>query len=192
MNAVDVLRVQLRGACDLVAEHAGSVEPVWLERASPATSLPGFIVWHCARIIDWGVNTCVRDEPEVAAESPWREKLRYEMGHGAGLTDVEADEVAATVAPGDVVEYAHALRDGIDQWMADLVDADLERTIDVRMANQAHARYSTPAAWEEVKHLDGAQAWQLLIRPCGGHIRMHMGELETLARLIQSRQRDTA
>src|SRR5438132_414159 len=51
--------------------------------------------------------------------------------------------------------------------MADLVDADLERTIDVRTANQAHARYSTPAAWEEVKHLDGAQAWQLLIRPCG-------------------------
>ena len=114
------------------------------------------------------------------------------MGHGAGLTDAEADEVAATVAPGDVVEYAHALRGGIEQWMADLVDADLERTIDVRTANQAQARYSTPAAWEEVKHLDGAQAWQLLIRPCGGHIRMHMGELETLARLIQSRQHDTA
>src|SRR5207253_7865356 len=80
MNAVDVLRVQLRGACDLVAEHAGSVEPVWLERASPATSLPGFIVWHCARIIDWGVNTCVRDAPEVAAESPLREKLPYGLG----------------------------------------------------------------------------------------------------------------
>jgi len=76
------------------------------------------------------LNTVVRGEPELAASPEWRERLRYEMGHGAGLTDAEADEVAESVQQADVVTYAAAL-----------------------------------------------------LQPCVNHIRMHIGELETLVRV---------
>jgi hypothetical protein len=185
VKGVDILKMQLVGSCNLVAEHGPSAAPHWTARAFAGASLPGFVLWHCARIIDWGVHTVVRDVPELASQPQWRDKLRYEMGHGAGLSDSEADDVAAAVPAADVIAYAAALRDAISSWLETVDDAGLDDVPDLRARNQSHSRYLTPAAWEEIKGLEGVPAWQLLARPCGAHVRVHIGQLETLTQLLQ-------
>lgn len=187
MKAADILSFQLLGSCSLVIDAAEEAEPVWQVRAFAGASLPGFIVWHCARIIDWGVNTVVRGESELAASQQWSAKLRHDMGHGAGLSDAEADEVAATVRSEDVAAYTSGLRGMVQQWLDTVSDADLDAVPDLQRRNEEHARYSTPAAWEEVKHLVGIPTWQFLARPCIAHVRVHMGELDALLQQVRIR-----
>lgn len=184
MQATDLLGMQLRGSCDLVVSHTQSSADCWDRRAFAGTSRPGFIVWHCARIIDWGVHTVVRGVPEVAARAEWRDRVRYGVGHGVGITEAEADAVAATVSADDVAAYATELRDVITAWIAGAGDDELDRVPDLRAVNQQHPRYATPEAWQEVEGLAGIPAWQFLARPCVSHIRVHIGELETLCRAI--------
>jgi hypothetical protein len=187
MTGVDVLRFQLLGSCDQVAAHARDAADLWTTRAFAGSSLPGFIAWHCARMIDWGVHTVVREIPEVASGAAWQDRVRYNLGHGAGLSDGEADEVAATVQPDDVAAYAAALRMTIDEWTSVVTDADLDMVPALRTANEHHPRYATTAAWAEIEGLDGLPAWQLLVRPCVLHVRVHMGEIETLGVATRAR-----
>lgn len=187
MKGLDLLSMQLRGSCTLVVEAAESAEDHWTERAFPGASLPGFIVWHSARIIDWGVNTVVRGENELAASMQWSDKLRFEMGHGAGLSDAEADDVAASVRPDDVAAYATGLLGVVTQWFESLTDTDLDVVPDLRARNQNHARYAAPQAWAEIKTLADIPAWQVLARPCVSHVRMHMGELDVLLQQLRVR-----
>lgn len=187
MRATDVLTLQLQGSCDLIAEHARRAAPHWGERAFSDASLPGFVVWHCARVLDWAVNAVIRGEPEVATADHWRERIGYRRGHGAGLTLSEADAAAAAVSPDDVTGYTAELRACIDRWLPTIDDAGLEREVDMRSACSANTLYRTPAAWAEVEHLDQRPAWEILVRPCGGHIRVHMGELDTLLALLTER-----
>jgi hypothetical protein len=186
MNGVDVLRFQLLGSCSLVADAAQDSAGVWRERLSPGVALPGFVVWHCARIVDWGVNTVVRGAPELGAAPKWSQRIAYDVGHGAGLTDAGADEVATTVHADDLRAYALELRSSITEWLDVLRDADLDAVPELRARNEAHARYATPEAWEEIKSLEGVPAWQVLARPCVSHVRMHMGELELLTQQLQA------
>jgi hypothetical protein len=185
MTGTDILRMQLRGSCDLIAETARASSDVWLSRAFATASLPGFTLWHCARIIDWGVQTVVRDVAEVGAAPEWRERIRYDLGHGAGLTREQADDAARTATPAAVAAYAESLRDAIDGWLDSVSDADLDRAVDVRAANRRHPLYASPEAWAEIQHLDGAPAWQVLARPCISHIRLHAGEVEALSAVLR-------
>ncbi|HEY7928346.1 MAG TPA: hypothetical protein VIG86_13130 [Candidatus Dormibacteraeota bacterium] len=186
MKGIDLLHVQLRGSCDQVVAHARDAEPFWSQRAFPGSSLPGFVAWHCARIVDWGLSTVVREVAEVAAAPPWRDRVRYDLGHGAGIDDAEADELTATVRPADVVAYAQVLRDSIDVWASTVADGDLDRVPSLRLVNQVHPRYASDAAWAEIEALEGLPAWQFLARPCVGHIRVHIGELATLCQIMQA------
>src|SRR5437588_6091576 len=127
MDGVEVVRWLLVASCNLTAKHAEEAEPLWRQRAFPSASLPGFISWHCARIIDWGVHTVVRDVPELASQPQWRDRMRYEMGHGAGLSDEQADGIADSVRSHDVAAYSRVLRDGIVEWLAAADDAELDR-----------------------------------------------------------------
>jgi hypothetical protein len=188
VTGVDILTMQLVGSCKLVAKQADEAEPYWKQRAFAKASLPGFVAWHCARIIDWGVHTVVRNVAELASEPQWCDRLRYEMGHGAGLSDADADDIAGTVRPHDVIEYASALRDGIVSWLDATDGVELDQVPDLRARNQEHPLYLTPSAWEEIKGLEGIPAWQLLARPCISHIRVHSGEVETLTQLLRSQR----
>ena len=176
--------MQLRGSFDLIAEHAGDAAAVWDQKARPGVSMPGFVLWHCARIIDWGVHTVVRRVPEVAAGDDWRERIRYTLGHGAGLSTAEAEQLAKTVTPDDVIAYVQALRRPVLDWVARITDDELDEAIDMRAVNATHPRYITDMAWAEVKNLDGVQAWQILARPCISHVRIHIGEVETLSAAV--------
>lgn len=180
MKGIDLLHVQLRGSCDQVVAHTRDAEAVWSQRAFAGSSLPGFIAWHCARMVDWGLNTVVREVPEIAAGDQWRERVRYDLGHGAGISDAEADGLTVAVRPADVIAYAQVLRDAIDLWASTATDEDLDRVPSLREVNQAHPRYASAEAWAEIAALEGLPAGIFLTRPCVGHVRAHIGELETL------------
>ncbi|MFN2582348.1 MAG: hypothetical protein ABR498_06370 [Candidatus Dormibacteria bacterium] len=184
MNGVDVLGVQLITSCKLVADKARESEAFWTRRGFSDASLPGFIAWHSARIIDWGVNTVVRGVPEVAASGQWHDRVRYDMGHGAGLTAAQADDTAASVTSGDVIEYAAALRDSVRAWLDENAASDLDVVPDLRARNQEHPMYRTADAWDEIKALEGLPAWHFLTRPCISHIRVHAGEVDTLLQVL--------
>ena len=192
MTAAEVLEFQLLGSCRLVADAAGAHTETWTARVSSGMSLPGFIVWHCARIIDWGVHTVVRGVPELGASPEWGARVRYDMGHGAGLTDAEADDIAATVRPEDVHAYALALQDLIAPWIHRATESELTAVPDLRGRNLFHPRYASQRAWEEIEGLEGVPAWQVLARPCISHIRMHMGELDVFSQLVQAPEAESA
>jgi hypothetical protein len=175
-----------------VASHARQVESLWSRRAFAGSSLPGFIAWHCARIVDWGLNTVVREVPEVAAAANWRDRVRYDLGHGAGITDAEADQLAVSVGADDVAAYVGAVRDSVDVWASEAADADLDRVPSLRQVNASHPRYVAPAAWAEIEALEGLPAWQFLARPCIGHVRVHIGELATLSQVMEAGNRGVA
>jgi hypothetical protein len=189
MRATDVLTMQLQGSCELISEHAQAAAPHWTDRAVDGASLPGFVVWHCARILDWGINAVVRRETEIAAADRWRTRIGYDRGHGAGLTLSEADAAAAATSPDDVAAYTSDVRASIDAWLPTIADTELDRVVDVRAACASNPAYATPAAWAEVENLDQRPAWQILARPCAGHIRTHTGELETLLSLLNAHTR---
>ncbi|MEO8899456.1 MAG: hypothetical protein ABI352_02410 [Candidatus Dormibacter sp.] len=72
------------------------------------------------------------------------------------------------------------LRDSIDVWATTATNGDLDRVPSLREVNQVHPRYATAGAWVEIEALEGLPAGQFLARPCVGHVRVHMGEMETL------------
>src|SRR5436190_284722 len=39
----------------------------------------------------------------------------------------------------------------------------------------------------EVEDLNGLPTWQILVRPCGAHIRRHMGEYDVLMQALRAR-----
>ncbi|HEV7679089.1 MAG TPA: hypothetical protein VGQ42_11020 [Candidatus Dormibacteraeota bacterium] len=184
MTGTDVLRMQLMGSCDMVAAQARQAADIWLTRAFDSASLPGFALWHCARVVDWAVHAVVRDTVEVGETPEWRERIRYDLGHGAGLTREQADDAAHTVSPEDIAGYAATLRESITGWIDTITDSDLDRPADVRSATQRNPLYATAAAWEEVESLHGIPVWQVLVRPSVSHIRMHIGELELLTAML--------
>jgi hypothetical protein len=187
MRGTDLLAMQLKGSCDLVASNARDAEDCWLQRALPGTSRPGFVLWHCARIIDWGVHTVVRDVPEIGAAPEWRERIRYDLGHGAGLSPHQADEATETVGAADVAAYAEILSAIVLGWLDGVSDGDLDHVPEIRRASAAaNALYVTPAAWAEVESLEGLPAWQVLARPCAAHIRVHIGEFQVLRDALRS------
>lgn len=186
MRARDLLAAQLDGSCALVAEHAEAAAGWWTERPVADTSMPGFVLWHCARIVDWGVNAVVRRRSELAAADQWREPMRFDLGHGPGLTRAEADEAALTVTSTTVIEYTAALRELTAEWIAGVADEDLDQLVDMRAACSVHLRYLTDAAWAEVENLDRVPVGQFLARPCASHIRVHIGEVETLLTVLRA------
>lgn len=186
MHARDLLAAQLDGSCGLIAERTDAAAASWTERPVSDTSMPGFALWHCARIVDWGVNAVVRTQPELAAADPWRERMRFDLGHGPGLARAEADEAALVVSAETVTAYVAELRSQVGAWIATVSDDDLERRIDMRTACAVHPRYLTDAAWAEVENLDGLPCWQILARPCISHVRVHIGEVDTLLTVLRA------
>ena len=187
MTARDVLLMQLNGSCNMLRERLESMtDHEWNGRAIPGTSKPGFIVWHGARIIDWGVHCAIQGVSEVADRPEWRGLLAAELAYGAGITDEEADQVPVSVSRDQVLAYLRAVQPAALTWLDGLSDTDLERVPDLEANQRARPRYLSAPVWAEVSSLVGLPAWHILARPCIAHIRVHVGEVDTLLRAIRA------
>lgn len=189
MKARDILQIQLTGSFNLLDELIESMtEDEWTARRIHGSSKPGFVVWHAARIIDWGVHCAIRGVPEVATGPGQRGLLASEMAYGAGISDEEADTVASRVSRSTVAAYLSALRPSVLAWLESQSDADLERIPEMEAHQRANPRYLNASVWAEVESLKSVPAWQILARPCISHIRIHVGEVQTLIRGIRAEQ----
>lgn len=188
MTGIDVLGALLKGSFAMLQERLDAVtDEAWNERVLPSTSKPGFILWHCSRILDWTVNSAFQGRPEVADAPKWRTRFLREACYGAGISESLADQVTASTSRTEVAEYLAEVRTAAMDWFARQTDSTLDAAPPLK-ANQANrAGYLDPNIWAEVEDLEGIPGWQLIMRPAGGHIRRHMGEYDLLVGALRDR-----
>ena len=188
MTAKDVLRMQLNGSFTQVLDRVRSMtDDEWRTRALPETSKPGFIAWHSARILDWGVHCAIQGVPELADQPQWQGLHGTDLAYGAGISASEADDLPALVSRREVAEYVSALQPVALGWLDEQSDADLEKVPTFEANQRVKPRYLTPSVWAEVSDFVGVPAWHILARPCISHIRVHVGELDTLLQAIRAK-----
>jgi hypothetical protein len=186
MTTRDVLDFQVNGSFNLLAERVeAATDDEWTRRAFPGTSLVGFILWHGVRIMDWTVHTSVRGVPEVAERAHWKGRLEQHAAYGAGIGDEEADRVAQTVDRETLRAYLDEVRASVMEWLRGITDADLDRVPDVKEHQAVNPRYLDPPVWAEVSSLAGLPTWQILARPSMSHIRLHVGQIDTLLQAMR-------
>lgn len=189
MKVTDVLSMQLNGSFTLLQGLVGGMtDTEWKTRGIRGTSKPGFIVWHAARIIDWGVHCAIQGIPEVADRPEWKALRGSELAYGAGITDEEADAVPTVISRDLVGSYLVALKPVVLDWVRRQGDAELAQVPEFERHQRANPRYLTPQVWAEVSDFVDRPAWQILARPCVSHIRVHSGEVETLLHAIRMEQ----
>jgi len=188
MTGKELLGSLLTGSFGMIQERLAEIgDDEWNQRAFPGTSKPGFILWHCSRILDWTVNSAFQGVPEVADSEKWRERFPREACYGAGIPDFLADHVAGTTSSKVVADYLGEVRASAMPWFEKLTDDALDEPVSLK-ANQAHRDgYLDPKIWVEVEDLDGVVGWNFLLRPSVGHIRRHMGEYDVLVGALRSR-----
>jgi hypothetical protein len=188
MTGVDVLRMLLEGSFNLIrTQMDGLSDEEWDQRAIHGTSKLGFIMWHCARIIDWTINSAIQGIPEVADREPWSQLFPAGSFYGAGISATLADTITAHVARADAVTYLVEVRAGVVPWFESQTPASLDAVPALKSHQQRTPGYLNREVWAEVEHLDGLAAWQLLARPCISHVRIHVGECEVLLNVLRSK-----
>jgi DinB superfamily len=188
MRANDVLRMQLNGSFGQVRDRLESMtDQEWTARALPDTSKPGFIVWHATRIIDWGVHCAIQGAAELADRPEWQDMHAADLAYGAGITASEADQVTESTGRDRVGAYLAALQPVALAWLDRQTDSDLERVPEFEANQRVKPRYVSPPVWAEVSDFVGLPAWHILARPCISHIRVHMGEVDTLLQAIRAK-----
>ena len=188
MNAIGLLQIQFNSINNLLNGFSRQLTDAgWTTRMNANTDLPGFICWHIARTQDWGVHTVIRGIPEVIYDQRWQNHGGLTTpGIGAGFTRAEADEVAMTVSRQDCLAYGNAVHEAICSWLPTLGDSDLDATPDMMTHQAAYPEYQRPGFLDEITDLIGKPAWRILLGPCTGHIRQHLGELDLLQQLVRS------
>jgi|SRR5579872_931748 len=187
VTGMDVLRMQLTGSFNLLQIRLEEIaDAEWARRVAPGTSRLGFILWHGARILDWTAHSAFQGAPEIADRSPWRERFAREAAYGAGIPERVADSVAESTNRRDVAEYLAEVRGSFMAWFEAQTDATLEAPVPLRANQASRPDYLAPAVWEEVADLDGLPGWQFLARPAISHVRVHVGEYDTLAGLLRA------
>lgn len=187
MRGTDVVGVLLKGSFALLDERLSAArDDEWRGRALPHANKPGFILWHCARILDWTVCSAIRGTPEVVDSAPWRGRFPREAGAGFGIPRELADQIADATAPSDVAAYLGDVRAEALSWF----DAQTDESLDAvpPMKENQPPFFRQPQVWAEIADLDGLPTWQLLMRPAGAHIRRHAGEYDLLVEALRAKR----
>ena len=188
MNGTTVIRMLLNGSFNMIQERLdGMTDEEWRERALPGTSKLGFILWHCTRILDWTVHCAFQGVPEIADRPEWRARFPREACYGAGIPDALADQVVDATNRTDVALYLGEVKVAVGEWFERQNDQTLDAVPPLKANQAGRPGYLDPAVWAEVEDLNGLPTWQILVRPCGAHIRRHMGEYDVLMQALRAR-----
>jgi hypothetical protein len=189
VNIVSYLEKQLTNINALLHDIVGDInQEEWLARAAPGQNRLGFIIWHIARTQDTIVQSWIRGEVEIVHRPEWNhwEGLRP-YGMGAGITLAEADEVAATVHHAESLLYADTVHQEIIAWLRQRSDDELDQIPDANANLGPYPEYQAEGFRQELGSLYNQPIWNLLMRPCIGHIHRHLGELQLAKDVLRAR-----
>jgi len=162
---------------------ADLTEDEWNTRVAPQQNTLGFIVWHLPRVQDNTIQTWIRGVPEVIHGERWADWQGFKhLGAGVGITLQEADDIASGVTKAD---YAKAVNKEALTWLRNLDEDELDRIPDAEKYLAPYPEYQTLGFHEETDDLLGKPAWELLMRPCIGHVQRHLGELMTVKDVLR-------
>ncbi|CAN5555451.1 hypothetical protein BH10ACT2_BH10ACT2_25150 [soil metagenome] len=147
----------------------------WHEQADDGGSTIAGLLLHVARHQDLAVNTVIRNHPPLFATHA------VELGladAGPGVALPEKEDLAVTTQVGDtaLLDYATAVFDGTEQWLADLgtLALDIEPHCDYRLTNKAGL---TEAEFPWLYNMwNGKALWWFVQWPVIGHAHAHVGE----------------
>jgi hypothetical protein len=188
MKMTAFLEQQFTNTNALFAKIAGDIsEEEWLQRPGPGQNRIGYTVWHIPRTQDNFVCSWVQGLPEVLYRPEWSHWAALRpLGIGVGIAGPEADGVAAATTRDDVMAYEEAVFRAIARWLHSICDDELEAIPDVARHLAPFPHYQTPSYLAETEGLRGRPVWDMLMRPCIGHIHRHLGELELAKSLVRS------
>lgn len=189
MDAKVILRAQLEMAQGFVVDLVGSMtRDEWLARAYPSSPMLGFTAWHMPATVDWAVQAWLLDAPELRTRAPFSALPGINPPCTPfGMPGKQADEIARAVSRDDVVAYARATFGAAIAWLDAASDGELTAPTDAveRLTSQAYQR--APGYIEEAEWMRGFPAWRMLVSPCYGHIRGHLGEMDAALTALRSR-----
>lgn len=173
-SQLNALNHQLHSVADTMEPHD------WLRRSVPGTNLPAFTFWHIPRVVDWTIQTGIRGVPELIATEPWVSKAWARPDGGTGYTREEADALAALVVPGEVLEYADALRSQASHWLRAAGDDELEAPNQLMELTMRIPAYDRPEVRESIAPFAGLPVWVVLSLACFAHGWAHVEEIALL------------
>lgn len=186
MNSVTLIHKQ-QEAVQEVAREVIAVIPDHLWTASAYAGAPplGFIAWHIAATRDWALQTWIRGLPEVRTQPEFASVNLPFPPFGMPADDALA--VARAASASGVIVYLDAVHLDMSGWLDTLTDADLERVADTRTHGTRLPIHQAPGYPAEVNDMYDLAAWQVLSGACYGHIRGHIGEIETSIAVLRAR-----
>ncbi len=196
VNAIGMLVQQLEtvnlrlhhSAADLSAEEL-------VARPLPGVNPIAFLLWHMARSQDWGVNTAIRDVPELITRAPWPSGALAVPGIGTGFELEQAAGVAARFELRELLSYADAVHADTIAWLRTVDEEMLDEIPDVAAHDARHPEYLTrgfraemdsgPEHDDAVGRKGGLPVWNFLASVSITHLHRHLGELDMVKDLLR-------
>lgn len=174
----EVLGWRVRGALATVATYAGEAtdEELWVHRPHPGGNLLGFTLWHAATIVDWTVHVLIRGCEELRFQDPWAGTGIDAPVIPFGMPTRTADAIAGQVDPAALQEYTSALAERVGTWLDGADAAALQAVPETTRNVDASGLEQLPGFLEESAWMHGARVYELVGRPCIGHVFFHAGE----------------
>jgi hypothetical protein len=196
MDAIRLLEQQLETVHLRLHHSAHDLTPAELvARPIEGVNPIGFLVWHMARSQDWGVNTAIRDVPEVIRRQPWARSSLAVPGIGTGFELEEAVRAASQFELAELLAYADAVHEDALAWLRMVDETILDDIPDVAAHDAPHPEYQTPGFRAEMdsgpEHDDavgrkgGLPVWVFLTSVSITHLHRHLGELGLIKDLLR-------
>lgn len=151
----------------------------WTARILPGMNMPGYILWHVARMPDFIVQTGRRHVPEVITQDRWASCGALTPLFGVSLQ--EADAIARAVKREDVSAYADAVLAEVVAWLDTLSDDDLDTVPHWHAYLEEYPQYNVPA----IVNAPEVPIWASLLEICGLHVRGHLAEVALIKQQVR-------
>jgi hypothetical protein len=189
MNTISFIENQLINIHDLYHKIVTDfTEQEWNTRLASSQNLIGYTVWHIPRTQDNVVHSWMRGIPEIFHQARWSMwQPLQRLGIGTGITQLEADEIAATVDLAQTIAYEEAVHQEILAWLHQINESDLTQIPNIDAHLAAYPEYQAKGFRAETDMMRDQPIWNLFMRPCIGHMHRHLGELALLKAMLRAR-----
>ena len=181
MQTTELIGNQVQLVHGRLSGLAGATTEEWLARTAPGENRIGFLAWHVVATRDWLAQSILRRQRPIGWDEPFSTSGMAVCEIPFGMPLDEADRIAETVEPKDVVAYSAAVTRALLAWLESATDAEIgEPSASATGHWDLSSRYTDPAYREEIAREDmtGWPVWKLFSRPALLHGATHLTEVD--------------